>query len=291
MSILNIARVETGAVNVSPGTIKCLSTDTLAKVTTAGYLTSSLVAGGIGPKDKIEMIYSYNQRTATGTFGIFNVSLSSNGVVTLSLWGNPGDVLLPVVSGHAAVFNGTTGQIKDSGAAMSNASNAFLATSAGSLTSGNLPVLTDVNGSIGDSGVNLMSLDAPISRAAFLGMFSSPIQLIPAAGANTIIVLHRAFIIFTYGSSQLANGGAVSFTYGSGGSVLACASQQASDFTGATASTIYQFVGNSGNSSQVLASASVNTAIYLSNATGFFTSGNGSSFIVRAYYSVIPTNS
>jgi hypothetical protein len=102
---------------ILPNLKSAIFTDNLTTVTTAGYLTTSSIDAGmpLSNSDIIMALYSFSQSTGVGTFGIFTVSIStSTGKVTLSAWANPGDVLLPVVSGDLASFNGTTGQIQDS---------------------------------------------------------------------------------------------------------------------------------------------------------------------------------
>lgn len=186
----------------NPRRVKVITTDNLSTVTTAGYLTNAALQGyTILPTDVIDMIYSYSAVTNTGTYEVFTPSIS-NGVVTLVIWANAGDVLLPVVSGDVAIFNGTTGQIKDSSVAFSNAtdtvaplfhgtatvgdfvtvnnanktiqdsgaapsaaSQAFVVMSPGSLTSGHLAKFSDVNGTLADQGFQIKS----VAQAAVAG--------------------------------------------------------------------------------------------------------------------------
>src|SRR5688572_3803009 len=115
MSIIKLpfvlpGQVGNGTCNKSP----LITTDNLATITTAGYLNSSNLEGyPISSSDVLNVYYSYNQQTDSGTYGIFTVSIT-DGVITLVQWINPGNVLLPVVDGDLASFDGTDGQIKDS---------------------------------------------------------------------------------------------------------------------------------------------------------------------------------
>lgn len=185
MGIINIDVPLPGQVGIYPRTVKLVTTDNLATITTAGYLNNfNLQGSALTPADVIECLYSFNINTNVGTYEVFTTSFS-NGVITLVQWSNPGNVLLPVVSGDVAIFNGTTGQIKDSGVAFSNgtdtvaslfhgtatvgdfvtvnnanktiqdsgaapsaASQPFVVMSPGSLTSGNIPFLNDANGTL-----------------------------------------------------------------------------------------------------------------------------------------------
>jgi len=139
------------------------------------------------------------------------------------------------------------------------------------------------------SGATSASVSVPL--ASFLGMYAAPVQIVPAPGANLLIVLKRAEIIMTYGSAALAAGGVVAFQYDStvhGAGVAASNTEQAADFF-ATASTTFAFVGVSGNTVGALPfSTTVNKGLYLSNATQPFTTGTGSSFVVKASYDIIP---
>ena len=120
MTILSIYTDTTGQIDVSPRRVKIITTDNLATITTAGYLAGAYREGYImKPTDVFDIIYSYSVTSGVGTYGVFTVSITSN-VPTLVQWANPGDVLLPVVSGDLAMFNGTSGQIEDSNILASN---------------------------------------------------------------------------------------------------------------------------------------------------------------------------
>lgn len=161
MSIIQLERVQIGEVGILPGSVKMITTDNLTTITTAGYLNSSASDVQLSPSDVIECLYSFNVSTGSGTLIFLQPSIS-NGMITLNVSITPGGVLLPVVSGDYASFNGTSGQIKDSGQAPSNASNPFAVTSPGSLTVNHIAQIADANGSIKDGGV----LGTAASKAA-----------------------------------------------------------------------------------------------------------------------------
>jgi len=113
--MLLVQRIAIGEVDSSIGylgNVSMITSDNLATITTAGYLSNSTAAGGLSSSDIVKAVYSYG--TASQAFGIFSVT-TSGGINTLVPWVNQGNVLLPVVNGNVASFNGTTGQIKDSG--------------------------------------------------------------------------------------------------------------------------------------------------------------------------------
>lgn len=116
MGIIQSPSVQPGQVGTLGAFKFMVTTDNLATITAAGYLNNiDLAVYPILASDNIVILYSYNLQTNSGTFGIFQPSIS-NGVITLVEWINPGDVLLPVVANHIAMFNGTSGQIYDGSA-------------------------------------------------------------------------------------------------------------------------------------------------------------------------------
>jgi hypothetical protein len=167
MGILQIPTQVPAQVGVFPSTKFMVTTDNLATLTTAAYLNQvSLESNPISSTDVLLVLYSFNQQSQSGTFGIFTVSISNLGVITLVSWANPGDVLLPVVSNHIAQFNGTTGQIYDGSAPAVHGGNiqAGLSGTAGTLAS--FPA-TAARGSLIITGVaNTGNTNTTISNVA-----------------------------------------------------------------------------------------------------------------------------
>lgn len=123
MSILSINVNTTGLVGdtVNPRRNTMVTTDNLATITAAGYLNGQNASGNpILPTDIFEVLYSFNATTQSGTFGIFTVTYVAATGFQLVIWDNPGNVLLPVVSGNIPKFNGTSGQIEDANIAASS---------------------------------------------------------------------------------------------------------------------------------------------------------------------------
>jgi hypothetical protein len=122
-------------------------------------------------------------------------------------------------------------------------------------------------------------------------MYAAPKLLIAAPGANKLIVVKQMALVMTFGSADFASGGVVAAQYDStvhGGGVLATNSEAAADFF-AGASTTFLFEGTNGNTVGALPfSTTVNKGLYLSNATGAFTTGD-STFVAQIWYSIIPT--
>ncbi len=112
MGAITIVTDVAGQVAQHPRRVKLISTDNFATVTAANYLNSGTLEGyAIYPTDVIDLIYSYNPTTQSGTYTVCTVSIS-NGVITLVAWASSGDVTLPVTNNYLAVFDGTSGKIK-----------------------------------------------------------------------------------------------------------------------------------------------------------------------------------
>jgi hypothetical protein len=116
-------------------------------------------------------------------------------------------------------------------------------------------------------------------------MFAAPVMLVPAPAANQLIVLDRMELVLTYGSAAFASGGVVAAQYGAtinGGGPAASNTEAAADFF-VTASNTYLFNGAIGAKPFT---TTAGQALYLSNATGAFTTGN-SNFVATVHYHVI----
>lgn len=105
MSLLQLIRVQLGEVGVVPGNVKMLSTDSLATITTAGYLNGinngNVVSGvQLAPTDVIECLYNFNPSTGSCSYTILRPSFS-NGLITLTA--DAGNEAL--TSGHIFVGN------------------------------------------------------------------------------------------------------------------------------------------------------------------------------------------
>lgn len=86
MGLLNLERIQIGQVAVKPGSLKMLTTDSLATITTAGYLNgvgNQMSVVDLAPSDIIECLYNYNTQTDSGAFTFLRPSFS-NGVITLT---------------------------------------------------------------------------------------------------------------------------------------------------------------------------------------------------------------
>lgn len=134
-------------------------------------------------------------------------------------------------------------------------------------------------------------VEVSLTAAQFNGMYATPVQVIAAPGANMVNIVDSCVLNMTFVSAQFAAGGVVGLQYGNSAHLAgpaASATEQASDFTGAAASTIFRIGG--GLSTGAATASAANAAIYISNATAAFTTGD-STFKVWVWYKTIPTNS
>lgn len=192
MSLLELVRISVGQVGIKPGSVKMLSSDDLATVTASGYLNATgnqLPVIDLAPSDVIECLYSYNSITDSGSLAFLQPAIS-NGVITLNVWSNPGNsgVLLPVVSGNIPIFNGTSGQIKDSGFAASDPTQTFLASifNGGAFGVFNLAAFNDANGTLTDTGFNANNIQSvsniKANRTANIGGGGAGVISVPIGG-------------------------------------------------------------------------------------------------------------
>ncbi len=126
-----------------------------------------------------------------------------------------------------------------------------------------------------------------VSAADFNGMYAAPKLLVPAPGANKLLILDSLTLVETYNSAAYAAGGVAAVQYDStvnGAGVIASTTLSAATFQ-VTASTSFQF-----NRGVVPApfTTTVNKGLYLSNITQAFTTGN-SAMVAHVNYHVIAT--
>jgi hypothetical protein len=245
---------------VVPRQVSMITTDNLATVTTAGYLNEATLQGyNIFNTDIINMWYGatggFSGITSPGTFSQFTASIS-NGVISLVQIVNPGDVLLPVVSGDLASFNGTTGQIADSGITAASVSSA-----------------------VSSNGL-INTISVTMTPAQVTGAYAAPVVLLAAAAGKAYIVLNAAIYTASTGNTPYAGGGVAIVQYaatvhGAGTDALG-ATIPAAEIT-AAASQIYNL---SGLASATVSTGITNVGLYFSNATGPFTGGTGTNITI-----------
>lgn len=166
MAILNIQENEPGQSGVDPRILRIETNDSVATVTTAGYLTDPVKKGLLSLKES-DMVLVVTQESASAAkeVGWFEVSESS-GAWSLVPPANPGDVVLPTVANRLAHFTNTTGTLSGAAADVTNLGDLTLGASG---TEGllNLFPATALKGSLIIKAVNNTGNDSvTISNAA-----------------------------------------------------------------------------------------------------------------------------
>ncbi len=288
-----------GMVGVLPNQKFMVTGDSLATITAAGYLNQvSLESNPISNTDVLQILYAYNLSTTSGTYGIFTVSISGTGTITLVEWVNPGDVLLPVVSGDFANFNGTSGQIKDLGYSPSNAAKTKVVMASAATISGQLAQFNDTTGTIGDSGVTAASLTTALqtqtaivtmTAAQVIAAYATPFQIV-AAPASGFALMPIAAQIITVVATPFTAGGVAVLQWGTtvhgAGTPALDGTTPAAEIT-AAASQIYTQYGIATTTATPIATAN-GLGLFFSNATQAFATGTGSTVTIAVTYMVVP---
>jgi hypothetical protein len=190
-------------VGVLPSQKFMISGDTLATVTTAGYLNQvSLESNPVSNTDIIQMLYNYNLQTTVGTYGVFTVSINGVGVITLASASDAGFVTLPTAVNNIIVSTNTAGNLGNLTGTAINAGSLQAGSSgvAGTLIS--FPA-TATKGSLIVAGVaNTGNTNTTISNAA---MGQASVISIPDPGAAT------ANFLLNTGANPMAAGSSITF--------------------------------------------------------------------------------
>lgn len=231
MSILQLPTQVPAQVGIFPNLKFMVTTDNIATLTTAGYLNGvSLQSNPISSTDLLMVIYSFNQQTSAGTFGIFTVSVSTTGVITLATWANPGDVVLPTVVGDFAQFNTVNGQLIDNGISPSDGTKDKVVMADAATTLNNWAMFTDTAGTVG----NILKADGTeaanaVTASGKAGVITTS-ALTTAAGSSYAI---------TWTNTQIAATSAIQLTLMGGTNTIKNITLQATSGVGTSTLTIY----------------------------------------------------
>jgi hypothetical protein len=236
----------------------------------AGAISSGLATGGF-----VGIVRAYPTTTSTG-FVAIQAAVNGSGDFGTTISNNTTQAQSQVMT------------IPDVGAATGQ-----IISKTAPLVNGNFLQASGTEGLVIDSGIPVGAVagalfaQVSISAAEFNGMYATPVQLVAAAGADTMIIVDSIALQMTYVSADYAAGGVVAAQYdntANGAGVHASTDGTAADYF-ASASTVFKL-----NASDVLApfSTCANKGIFLSNLTQAFTTGD-STFIVKVYYHTIST--
>lgn len=169
-TIYQLPTVLAGTVDILPQQKFMVSGDSLDVVTSEGYLNGiDLQVYPVTTSDILQVLYAYDPQTKQGSYGVFTVSMQ-NGIITLKVASQPGEIILPVTAGHFASWANSTGSLTDSGYLPSSLVSKTVACTA-SPVNGNIPRYSDLAGTIG----------AGISPSA-----ATPTRLVSTTGLVTL---------------------------------------------------------------------------------------------------------
>ena len=123
MPILNIVLSEVGLVGVEPSFAYISTNDTVAEVTTAGYLNKAVAQGYAFTETMMALVSTKTSPSAASTqVGILELSKSGSNW-SLVPTGGPGNVTLPTIASHIATYTNTTGSLSEDAATAINGGN------------------------------------------------------------------------------------------------------------------------------------------------------------------------
>jgi hypothetical protein len=286
MAITAIARNFDG----NPNIVTVVTTDTLSTITTAGYLTGAAILA------EIEALQNGNFQWASTD--IVLISYAPNFLINFFTY-DP--VNFTFIANPAA--GGVTNTLPSGDIFVGNGSNLAQARAiSGDATLSNTGVLTVAAGAITGSKIANNAVDyaqlaldvaasvtVNLTAAQVNGMYAAPVQIVAAPGAGKLILIDSILWDIAFVSAQYASGGAIQAQYGNtvhGAGSQASASIAAATLNGVAASG---FIANGSGTATLNAPATVeNTAVFMSNATGAFTTGDSTVTLYVRYRIVTP---
>lgn len=276
MSITAIGRGFDG----NPNIVGIITDNTLAEITTAGYWTSDAIQADI-------------LALQNGTFqwqdtDIVLINYAPNFLVNWFKYDATNETF---VANPAA--GGLTNTLINGNFLVGNVSNiATSVTPTGDVTFNNAGVFAIGANKVLSSMISPLVrkyIAVPISAAQFNGMYATPIELLPAGGANTLHVIDQAQLVLTYGSVAFANGGTVLVQYDStpNGAGVAASTTNITNAVVQAANSSRTWTMTAGVATLPF-TTTVNKGLYLSNNTAAYTDGD-STLVAHLWYKTIPT--
>lgn len=149
------------------------------------------------------------------------------------------------------------------------------------VVAGSLQATNFANNTIGSDQIAknvLQYASVPLTSAQILAMFTTPVSLVAAGGANTILVPQRWMFTLIFNSVAYTSGGTVNIQYGntgSGGGTAIGNTLAANQVTSGTSLNNLVMLG----STNIVLTPGVNQGIFVTNATGVFATGNSTARI------------
>lgn len=144
MAILKLKQLQIGRVGDNPQKLIINTDDTIATVTTAGYLTKYGSSSNVSFSDhQLAEVY-----TTDGKVGLYQVSVDDDGIASLLYKSK--NVITPTVAGNFANFDDTDGTLIDSGYSPSDDTKSIVGMVDGATIAGNFAVYSDTAGTTED---------------------------------------------------------------------------------------------------------------------------------------------
>lgn len=99
-----------GQVGMQPSFPRIFTSDSLATITTTGWIDNKQTPRPLTTTDVVQIMYAFNEDTQTGIYQEFTVAVN-DGVTTLTEYVNPANIDLPTAANRLAYFTDTAGTL------------------------------------------------------------------------------------------------------------------------------------------------------------------------------------